>query len=74
LKDLKCGAGAEWRRSAGPIVWKMKKYYKELRRERASCVKQNEGRLTGLVTSCIGTANAQRFFSSSYICCLLCPV
>jgi len=28
LKILKCGAGEGWRRSVGPIVWKMKKYYK----------------------------------------------
>jgi hypothetical protein len=39
LKDLKFGAGVEWRRSVGPIMWKMKKYYKELRRKRTSCVK-----------------------------------
>jgi hypothetical protein len=29
-KDLKCGAGEEWR-SVGPIVREMKKYYTESR-------------------------------------------
>jgi len=24
---LKCGAGEGWRRSVGPMVWEMKKYY-----------------------------------------------
>jgi hypothetical protein len=28
-KVLICGAGEEWRRSVGPIVWEMKKYYIE---------------------------------------------
>jgi len=30
---LKCGAGG-WRRSAGPIMWEMKKYYTEFRRRK----------------------------------------
>jgi hypothetical protein len=25
---LKCGAGEGWRKSVGPIMWKMKKYYR----------------------------------------------
>jgi hypothetical protein len=32
LEVLKCGAGEGWRRSVGPIVWEMKKYYIESRR------------------------------------------
>jgi hypothetical protein len=39
MKDLKGGAVVEWRRSVGPIVWKMKKYYEELRRKITFCVK-----------------------------------
>jgi hypothetical protein len=31
-KVLKCGAREEWRRSVGPIVLEMKKYYTESRR------------------------------------------
>ena len=44
-KILKCGAGEGWRRSVGPIVWAMKRYYKEFRRRerrvkrrRANCI------------------------------------
>jgi hypothetical protein len=29
---LKCGAGEGWRRSFGPIMWEMKKYYIKLER------------------------------------------
>jgi len=27
LESLKCGAGEGWRRSVGPIMWEIKKYY-----------------------------------------------
>jgi hypothetical protein len=27
-KVVNCGAGEGWRRSVGPILWEMKKYYK----------------------------------------------
>ena len=33
-KVLKCGAGEEWRRSVGPIVWGMKKHYLTVKKER----------------------------------------
>jgi len=29
VKVLTCGAGEGWRRSVGPIVWNMKKYFTE---------------------------------------------
>jgi hypothetical protein len=53
---LKCGAGEEWRRSVGPIEGQMKKYYTEYRRRGISYIQYKEGWLTGLVTSCVGTA------------------
>jgi len=31
-KVMKCGARERWRRSVGPIVWEIKKHYKESRR------------------------------------------
>jgi hypothetical protein len=31
---LKCGAGEGWRRSLGPIVWKMKTYLHGVKEER----------------------------------------
>ena len=31
---MKCGAGIGWRRSVGPIVWKMKKYYIRVKEQR----------------------------------------
>jgi hypothetical protein len=37
-KVLICGAGEEWRRSVGPIVREMKKYYTELRRRGISYI------------------------------------
>jgi hypothetical protein len=37
-KVLKCGAGEEWRRPAGPIVCDIKKYYIEERRRGISYV------------------------------------
>jgi len=51
---LKCGAGEGWR-SVGPVVREMKTYYDVFRR-RGISYKQTEGRLTALVTSCVGTA------------------
>jgi len=54
-KVLKCGAGEGWRRSVGPIVCKMK-YYIESRSRGISYIQQTEGRVTGLVTSCVVSA------------------
>jgi len=56
LKVLQCGVEEGWRRSVAPIVWKMKKYCIGTRRKGIFCVLSNGGRLTGLVTSCVGTA------------------
>jgi hypothetical protein len=50
---LKCGAGEGWR-SVGPIVQKMKYY--TVKEERNILHTKKEGKLTGLVTSCIKTA------------------
>ena len=33
-KVLKCGAGEGWRRSVGPIMWEMKKYYLRVKEQR----------------------------------------
>jgi len=53
---LKCGAGRGWRRSVGPIKWKMKKYYIESRRKWTSYnhtyIKQRKAKL---VIPCIGS-------------------
>jgi len=38
-KVLKCGAGEGWRRSVGPIMWEMKKYYCESRSRGISYMK-----------------------------------
>jgi hypothetical protein len=43
---MKCGVGIGWRRSVGPIVWKMRKYYIESRRRGVAYVQQKEGRRT----------------------------
>jgi hypothetical protein len=44
---LKCGDGERWRRSIGPIVWKMKKYYEQYKESRGQGYptyhKQKEG-------------------------------
>ena len=53
---MKCGAAKEWRRSVGPIVWEKKKCYKKSRRKGISYKQWREGKLIGLVTSCVGTA------------------
>jgi hypothetical protein len=52
---LECGAGEGWRSSVGQTMEEMKKYYKTSRRKGISCIRK-EGRLTRLVTSCVGTA------------------
>ena len=52
---LKCGAEEGWRWWFVTIVWKMK-YYLQSRSTEISYIQYNEGRLTGLVTSCVGTA------------------
>jgi hypothetical protein len=44
-----------WRRSVGPIVGEIKKYYVESRRKGISYIQQKEDELMGLVTSLIGT-------------------
>jgi hypothetical protein len=54
-KVLKCGAGG-WKRSVGPIMWEMKKYYLESRSRGISYMKYVNERLTGLVTFCVETA------------------
>ena len=37
-KFLKCGFGEGWKRAVGPIVWEMKKCYKESRRRENICL------------------------------------
>ena len=54
-EDVKC-AGERWRESARLIMCERKKCYIESRRKGIFCIKQEEGRLTGLVTSCLGTS------------------
>jgi hypothetical protein len=55
-KVLKCGVTERWRTSVGPIAQEMQKCYEE-KRKRGTLYKQyKEGRLTGLVTSSVGTA------------------
>ena len=39
LESLKCGAGERWKRSVGPIMLEMKKYYLESRSRRISYMK-----------------------------------
>jgi hypothetical protein len=53
---LKCGAGEGWRRSVGPIMWKMKKYYLESRSREISYMKYENERLPALVTYYAETA------------------
>jgi hypothetical protein len=52
---LKFGAGEGWKRSVGPIMLDMKKYYLESRSREISYMKQLNRRLTGLVTFCVET-------------------
>jgi hypothetical protein len=56
LKILKFVAAGGRRWSIRPILWETKKYYVQLSREGTSQIQYNERRLTGLVTSCVGTA------------------
>jgi hypothetical protein len=44
-----------WRRSVGPVMWEIKKYYMQSRRKGISYIQQNEEKLVRLVTSFIGT-------------------
>jgi hypothetical protein len=44
----------EW--SVGPVILKIKTYYIGYREKGISCIPYNEGRLTELVVSYIGTA------------------
>jgi len=53
---LKCGAGEGWKRSAGPIMLEMKKYYLKSRSIGIPYMKYVNGMLTGLVTFCVETA------------------
>jgi hypothetical protein len=53
---LKYSAGEEYRRSVGPMVWEMKKYYTVLRRIGISYLQEIEGRLIVMVISCVETA------------------
>jgi hypothetical protein len=56
LKVLKHGARERWRTSVGLIACEMKKCYIQSRRREISYTQQKGGRLTGLVTSCAGSA------------------
>jgi hypothetical protein len=56
LKVFKCGAGEGWRRSVGPIAWKIRKSYIQSRWRGTSHIQHNEKRLTGMVTSSVRTA------------------
>jgi len=56
LKVMKCDDGGGWRRLPGPIVWNMKKHYKQSRRKGTSYIQSNYGRLTGRVIPCVWTA------------------
>jgi hypothetical protein len=58
--DQKCLERVEmwyWRavQSVVLIMLKTKKYYKESKKKGKYYVQQNEGKLTGLVTCCVGT-------------------
>jgi hypothetical protein len=53
-KVLKYGEGEVLRSSVGPIEREIKKYYIKQRMTRISYI-QNVGRLTELVTPCVGT-------------------
>jgi len=55
-KVLKCVSGAEWRRPFQTNTSEIKKYYIETRRRGISCKQYEEERLTGWVTSGVGTA------------------
>jgi len=48
-KVLKCGAEEKWRRSVGSIAW-------EIRVKGERDYIHYKGRLTGLITFCVGTA------------------
>jgi hypothetical protein len=52
---LKRGAVEGWKRSVGPFMREMKKYYLKSRRRGISYVKEVNGRLTGLVRFCVET-------------------
>jgi len=57
LKVFKSFAGEGWIRSLVPIMWKTKTYGIESRRkERCYIQKKKRINITGLATSCVGTA------------------
>jgi hypothetical protein len=56
---VKCGAGEGLGRSVGMIVCELKKTYKESRGRDISYKQCKKGRLTGFVTSCIGTISLE---------------
>jgi hypothetical protein len=64
---LKCGAGEGWRGSVGPIVWEMKMYYIESRKRGISYIQWKEGRLFGLVTSCVELPSKTRYWKKKDI-------
>jgi len=53
---LSCGAGKGWWRSYAQVMWEKMKCYTESRIKGISCVRYKEGKLTVLVTSCVGIA------------------
>ena len=55
LGGLKSGAGKGWIRRVRLIVWKIK-YYIQWRRKGICYMQENDGSLTGLVATCVGTA------------------
>jgi hypothetical protein len=48
---LRCGAGEGWRRSFGPVVRKMKKYYVMSKKRIIAYMRKKEKGYTGLITS-----------------------
>jgi hypothetical protein len=56
LQQLECGAGEGWGRSVAPIMLETKKCYKESKKREITYIQYRDGRIVGLVTSCVGTA------------------
>jgi hypothetical protein len=56
LQQLECGAAEERGRSVAPIMLEMKKCYKESKKRGITYIQYKDGRIMGLVISCVGTA------------------
>jgi len=56
LQQREYGTGEEWGRSVAPIMLEMKKCYKESKRRGITYIQYKDGRIMGLITSCVGTA------------------